>query len=73
MATLVRYDVRKLEDDMATRGWLPRDLARAAQLSDSTVSRFLRGEFQTARTCGKLASALGFTARRYVVRRTEAA
>jgi DNA-binding LacI/PurR family transcriptional regulator len=58
---------------MATRGWIVRDLARAAGVSDMTVSRFLSGEIQTARTAKKFADSLGFTVRRYLVRSTEAA
>jgi transcriptional regulator with XRE-family HTH domain len=63
-----RYDVAKLRDDMEARGWLPMDLARHADVSHMTVSRFLKGEFQTARTAKKLADALGRSLRRYRVR-----
>ncbi len=62
----VTYDTAKLATDMANRGWLARDLARAAEVSEMTVSRFLRGERQTATTAKKLAEALGFSVRRYV-------
>lgn len=61
----VQYDVAKMAVDMADRGWLPTDLARAADVSDMTVSRFLRGEVQTPRTADKLARALGYSPRRY--------
>ncbi len=68
MRTNVSYDVDKLRWDMAERGWLPTDLARAAAVSDMTVSRFFSGERRTARTAAKLASALGKSTRRYLVR-----
>lgn len=67
----VRYDIQRLADDMAERGWLATDLARVARVSDMTVSRFLRNEHQTAKTAKKLAEALGFSTRRYVIRASE--
>jgi plasmid maintenance system antidote protein VapI len=73
VSTRVAYDVEKLRWDLAERGWLPTDLARAAEVSDMTVSRFLSGQRQTARTAAKLAKALGKTVRRYLVRSGEAA
>lgn len=69
MDTEARFDVSKMRQDIAGREWLPTDLARAAGVSDMTVSRFLRGERQNPRTAGKLARALGFTVRRYLFRR----
>lgn len=63
----IRYDVDRMVEDMALVGFLPTDLARKARVSDMTVSRFLRGEIQTARTAKKLARALGHTSRRYIV------
>ena len=73
MGIMKRYDVAKLADDMALRGWLPTDLARSSGVSDMTVSRFLKGEHQTARTADKLAKALGYTVRRYLIRSRVAA
>lgn len=61
------YDVEKMVEDMALKGWLPTDLARAADVSDMTVSRFLKAETQTERTAEKLARALGYSPRRYFV------
>lgn len=57
---------------MGARGWIPRDLARAASVSDMTVSRFLSGDVQSPRMADKLARAMGFTARRYFLRHQEA-
>jgi plasmid maintenance system antidote protein VapI len=68
MGTAFRYDVRKMRQDLAERGWLPRDLARAAGVSDMTVSRFLNSTRANPRTADRLARALGFTARRYLIR-----
>jgi transcriptional regulator with XRE-family HTH domain len=65
---LVLYDAAKLAGDMAARGWINKDLARAAGVSEMAVSRFLRGERQTARTLAKLAKALGYSPRRYLIR-----
>ena len=62
----VRFDIRLLREDMVARGWLATDLARAAEVSDMTVTRFLRGQHQTARTAKKLADAFGFPVRRYM-------
>lgn len=63
----VRYDVHRLVTDMAERGWMATDLARLAGVSDRTVSRFLREERQTAPTAKKLAEALGYSIRRYLI------
>lgn len=65
------YRVHLIREDMASKGWLQTDLARAAGVSDMTVTRFLRGEFQTARTAQKLAKALGYSVRRYLIRTSE--
>lgn len=69
----VRYNVTRLAEDMAERGWLATDLARIAGMSDRQVSRFLRGEVQTAKTAKKLAHAMGYSPKRYVVRSQESA
>ena len=61
------YDVALLRDDVAAKGWLAIDLARKAQVSHMSVGRFLSGERQTARMAKKLATALGYSVRRYIV------
>lgn len=64
----ITYDVALMRKDMAERGMLPTDLAKKARVADITVSRFLRGIQQNAKTAKKLARALGYkTPRRYVV------
>lgn len=68
MHTRVAFNTALLSDDMAAKGWLPIDLARAADVASMTVYRFLSGECQTARTAGKLAKALGYSAERYLIR-----
>jgi len=68
MAKTSSFDVAKLRDDMAERGWLPTDLAKAAKVSDMTVSRHLSGQRQNPRTIEKLAAALGRSIRRYLIR-----
>lgn len=64
----LQFNVAKMREDMAERGWLPTDLAREARLSDTTVSRFLRGERQNPRTADLLAKALGRSVKRYLIR-----
>lgn len=69
MATpVVEYDIALLARDLAERGLLATDLARMADCSDKTVSRFLRGHTQTAKMAGRFARALGYSPRRYVLR-----
>lgn len=67
MATAPKFNGALLADDIALRGWLPIDLARKAEVSDMTVYRFLSGEVQTARTAKKLAEAMGYSVRRYLI------
>jgi transcriptional regulator with XRE-family HTH domain len=64
----VQYDVQLMAEDMASMGWQKADLARRAKTSPMAVTRFLRREFQTARTAKKLATALRHPVERYVVR-----
>lgn len=67
MATTVRFNAALMAEDIALRGWLPIDLARKAGTSDMTVYRFLDGRSQTPRTAKKLAKALGYSVRRYLI------
>jgi hypothetical protein len=67
MATGSRFNAKLLADDIALRGWLPIDLARKARVADMTVYRFLSGEVQTPRTAKKLAGAMGYSVRRYLI------
>ena len=66
--TRATYDINRLADDMAAKGWLAADLARKAGVSKMTVSRVLNSDSQSARTMAKLAEALGYTVRRYLRR-----
>jgi len=45
--------------DISSRGWLPIDLARKAQVSHTAVNLFLVGKQQTPRMAKKLATPLG--------------
>lgn len=65
--TNARYRVDLMADDMALRGWLKSDLARRAGVSAMSVTRFFRGEGQTAPLAKKLAKALGHSLRRYLI------
>jgi lambda repressor-like predicted transcriptional regulator len=67
------YDLQVLVADIAAKGWMNTDLARAAGISDKTVSRFLTREHQTAKTIARIAKALGYSVRRYLIRSTSGA
>ena len=60
------FNVERLVADMTVRGWNDSALARAAGVSSPTVTRFKRGEYQTARTVEKFAQALGHPTDRYL-------
>jgi transcriptional regulator with XRE-family HTH domain len=68
MVDTVTFDVGLMQEDMALRGWLQSDLAQHAKVSDMTVTRFFRGDHRTNRTAKKLATALGYSVRRYLLR-----
>jgi len=70
---IVRFNSQLLAEDMASKGWNKSDLAVRAGVADMTVIRFLRAESQTNRTAKKLARALGYSVRRYLVSATVAA
>jgi plasmid maintenance system antidote protein VapI len=61
------YDAVLLEHDMTVKGWLATDLAKAAKVSDPTIRRFFDGSYRTTRTAVKLAAALGYPVRRYLI------
>lgn len=67
----VRYDIGRIREDMALRGWMQNDLARAAGVVPQTISNFMLGKPQTARTAAKIAKALGYTVRRYLISRSQ--
>jgi transcriptional regulator with XRE-family HTH domain len=69
----VVFNLVLMAEDMAVAGMNKADLAIKAAVSDMTVIRFLRGERQTNRTAKKLAKALGYSVRRYLVRSTQEA
>jgi plasmid maintenance system antidote protein VapI len=67
-STDITYNVALMRRDLAERGWMPTDLAKKAKVPDITVSRFLRGQYQTPRMAKRLARALGYkTPKRYVL------
>lgn len=67
MQQSVKFNTAQMQQDIAAKGWQPADLADRAGVARSTVSRFLSGDFQTARTAKKLAGALGHSVRRYLL------
>lgn len=60
-----RFNVERIVEDMTLREWNSAHLARAAGVSAMTITRFLRGEGQTAKTAGRIARALGHDVERY--------
>jgi len=66
------YDVIRMADDIAIRGWNLSQVAIRADISPMTVGRFLRGERQTAATAKKIARALGRSIHRYLISSGEA-
>jgi transcriptional regulator with XRE-family HTH domain len=69
----VAFNTQLMAEDMALKGWHKLDFARRAGVADMTVIRFLRGERQTAPTAKKLAEALGYSLKRYLIRAREEA
>lgn len=67
VAPVVRFNGQLMAEDMAIKGLSKLELALKAGVSDMTVIRFLRGERQTGKTARKLASALGYSVRRYLL------
>lgn len=66
-ARRITYDTERVREDISLRGWMQNDLARAAGVSAQTISYFMSGQVQTARTAGKIAMALGYTVKRYLI------
>lgn len=69
----IHFNTQRMAEDMAIKGWNKLELANHAGVADMTVIRFLRGESQTAATAKKLAKALGFSIRRYLISADERA
>lgn len=65
-AAPVTYNVALMCEDMAAKGFIKKDLAAKAGVSAMAVTRFLRGDRQTARMAKRLATALGQSVRRYI-------
>jgi DNA-binding phage protein len=71
METAYAFDVDKMRGDIAAKGWLPTDLARVAGFHDETIARHLRGDRSNPRTVKRMAEALGFGIKRYLILRTQ--
>jgi transcriptional regulator with XRE-family HTH domain len=63
----VVYNVQRMAEDVAAKGWSNLEFAKRAGVNDMTVIRFFRGDHRTAPTARKLAKALGRSVRRYIV------
>lgn len=66
MAT-TKFNHELMAEDVALKGWLPIDLAREAGVADMTAYRALNGTRLTPPTAAKLAKALGYSVRRYLI------
>lgn len=66
----VRFNAQLMAEDMTVKGLNKLELAQRARVADMTVIRFLRGERQTGKTARKLAKALGYSVRRYLISET---
>lgn len=55
---MVRINAKKVRGFLLDMGWEQKDLARAAGVTEATVSRLLSGGPFTSDTLGKLATAL---------------
>jgi lambda repressor-like predicted transcriptional regulator len=62
------WNVRLLVSDMTVKGWSVRELSRRSGLAHRTITNFLDGETQTAKTATKLAATLGYSVRRYLAK-----
>ena len=60
-----RFNVERIAEDMALRGWNMGNLAHAADVHLNTIRRFLSGEYQTPKTAERIARALGYPLKRY--------
>lgn len=63
-----RWNVERLVRDMTLRCMNAQTLAARAGVTPKTVNRFLDGSTQTTKTAGKIAGALGYSVKRYLVR-----
>lgn len=63
----IRFDTRRLREDMVLRGWNKVDLAKRAGVDDMTITRFLNRKHQTAKSAYKIADALGYPVSRYII------
>ena len=61
------YNLPLIREDMALKGWLQNDVAKAAGLTENTISQFLRGYNTSPRTAKKIARALRHSLRRYLI------
>lgn len=66
MAMAARFNVAILKHDIAARGWVASDLAKAAKVSDMTVSRALRGKVTNPKTWDRFARVMGVPVSRYL-------
>lgn len=67
-----RFNAKRMARDIAEHGWHQTELAEQSGVGRATVSRFLSGQFQTAKTAKKLAEALGYPITRYILGREAA-
>lgn len=55
----MQVDTAQIVADMLDRGWNQSEMSRRSGVHESTLSRFIAGEHQTAKTLKRIAKALG--------------
>jgi plasmid maintenance system antidote protein VapI len=65
--TPIRYDVRLMRQDQAEAGLSDNGLAKLAKVGWPTIERFMSGKARTPGTAKKIAKALGYPVKRYIV------
>lgn len=69
----IQFDTERMLYDLAAKGFTMTDLARRARVSNTGVTLFLQGKTRSAKMAKKLATALGYSVRRYIVSRQQVA
>lgn len=65
------YNGKLAFEDMVAKSLEIEDVVRKSKLSQRTVYRFFSGELQTSNTAKRIAKALGYSTRRYLIRSEE--
>jgi len=69
---MAQWDTQKMVEDMAVLGLNYTGLAQKSGLSVKTVAAFVQNRTQTAKAATRIALALGYSIRRYLIRQEAA-